>query len=455
MSIVAVDQLTKAWAVSALADGPKHAIGDFLVFDLSRNSGSAFSRFQGYTPVLAVLAIVIASFVARALRQATDSWTLVGLVLVLGGALGNLADRLARSPGFLRGHVVDFVAVGWWPVFNVADSCITIGAIVLIVRTLFAPTSCAGTVIEGPIIVPAALDGDRVDRAISFLTGWPRAAVQELIDAGAVTVDGRVVAKEPSSARGERASRYSPSRRSSPTRGRSPIPAWCSTCASRTTTSWSSPSPPVSSCIRVRGTRGERSSTACSPGFRVSSTSAIRCARASSTGSIATRADCSSWRERLGPTTRSSRELRSVRSIAATAHSCGDACRHPRGVIDAPIGRSGARRHTHGGTRRGKPARTAYKVVDEFDVPLLSLLECKLETGRTHQIRVHLAAIGHPIVGDGTYGGSRDQIALPRPFLHAGTLGFDHPVTGERLRFEEPLPVELREVLDHLLGGRG
>jgi signal peptidase II len=137
--IVAVDQLTKAWAVAALARGPKHVIGDFLVFDLSRNGGSAFSRFQGYTPVVAVLAIVIAFFVARAVRDATDRWTLIGLVLVLGGALGNLADRLARSPGFLRGHVVDFVAVGWWPVFNVADSCITIGAILLIVRTLFAP----------------------------------------------------------------------------------------------------------------------------------------------------------------------------------------------------------------------------------------------------------------------------------------------------------------------------
>ena len=139
IGIVAIDQLTKAWAVSALADGPKHVIGDFLVFDLSRNSGSAFSRFQGYTPVLAVLAIAIAVFVARAVRQATDRWMLVGLVLVLGGALGNLVDRLARSPGFLRGHVVDFVAVGWYPVFNFADSCITVGAIVLIVRTLFAP----------------------------------------------------------------------------------------------------------------------------------------------------------------------------------------------------------------------------------------------------------------------------------------------------------------------------
>ncbi len=139
--IVTLDQLTKAWAVSALADGPKHAIGDFLVFEVARNSGSAFSRFQGYTPVVAVLAIVITVFVARAVRHATDRWTLVGLVLVLGGSLGNLADRIARSPSFLSGHVVDFIAVGWWPVFNLADSCITIGAIVLIVRTLFGPAA--------------------------------------------------------------------------------------------------------------------------------------------------------------------------------------------------------------------------------------------------------------------------------------------------------------------------
>jgi signal peptidase II len=143
VAIVAIDQLTKAWAVSALADGPKHLVGDLVVFDLARNSGSAFSRFQGYTPVLAVLAIVITVFLARSLRQTTDRWMLVGLVLVLGGALGNLADRLARSPGFLRGHVVDFVAIGWWPVFNFADSCITIGAIILIVRTLFAPNAAA------------------------------------------------------------------------------------------------------------------------------------------------------------------------------------------------------------------------------------------------------------------------------------------------------------------------
>lgn len=137
-TIVALDQLTKSWAVSALAGGPKEIIGDTVRFELARNSGSAFSGFRGYTPILAVLAIGITVLIARAVRRASDRWVLIGLVLVLGGALGNLTDRLVRSPGFLRGHVVDFVAVGWWPVFNIADSCVTIGAIVLVVRTMFA-----------------------------------------------------------------------------------------------------------------------------------------------------------------------------------------------------------------------------------------------------------------------------------------------------------------------------
>ena len=79
--------------------------------------------------------------------------------------------------------------------------------------------------------------------------------------------------------------------------------------------------------------------------------------------------------------------------------------------------------------------------------PLVSLLDLKLETGRTHQIRVHLNAIGHPVVGDATYGGARDSLPLARPFLHAASLAFDHPVTGERLQFDDPLPAELQAVL--------
>jgi signal peptidase II len=141
VAIVAIDQATKSWAVANLADGPRHIIGDTVELSLTRNGGSAFSRFQGITPILAVGAIVVTVVLVRVLRSTTDRVLVIALTLVLGGALGNLTDRFLRAPGFLRGHVVDFVAVGWWPVFNVADSCVTIGAVLLVLRSLRAPPS--------------------------------------------------------------------------------------------------------------------------------------------------------------------------------------------------------------------------------------------------------------------------------------------------------------------------
>jgi signal peptidase II len=137
LAIVVVDQLTKIWAVAALSDGPVSVVGDSIEFRLTRNPGGAFSRFQGVTPLLAIGAVIVTIFLVRALQRTTDRIVVVGLVLVLGGALGNLVDRIVRSPGFLRGHVVDFMSVGSFPVFNVADSCITIGAILLVLHTLF------------------------------------------------------------------------------------------------------------------------------------------------------------------------------------------------------------------------------------------------------------------------------------------------------------------------------
>jgi signal peptidase II len=137
--IVALDQLTKTWAVRALADAPIVVIDEWLEFHLAKNSGSAFGRFQNFTPVLATLAIIVAVVLVRMARKETDRIMLVGLVLILGGALGNITDRIFREPGFMRGHVIDYVAVGPWPLFNVADSCVTIGAILLIARTLWPP----------------------------------------------------------------------------------------------------------------------------------------------------------------------------------------------------------------------------------------------------------------------------------------------------------------------------
>ena len=95
----------------------------------------------------------------------------------------------------------------------------------------------------------------------------------------------------------------------------------------------------------------------------------------------------------------------------------------------------------------GRPARTRFEVTARFVDPAVALVECRLETGRTHQIRVHLAAAGHPVCGDATYGGARDGFPLDRPFLHAARLAFAHPRTGARLSFESPLPDDLVSVV--------
>ena len=123
----------------------------------------------------------------------------------------------------------------------------------------------------------------------------------------------------------------------------------------------------------------------------------------------------------------------------------------PTGLIDAPIGRSSRDRTRMAVTVRGKPARTRYEVVRTFDQPVeVTELCCRLETGRTHQVRVHLASIGHRVVGDARYGGQRQSLPLGRPFLHAERLAFAHPVTGEPLTFDSPLPEDLAAVLGAL-----
>ena len=123
----------------------------------------------------------------------------------------------------------------------------------------------------------------------------------------------------------------------------------------------------------------------------------------------------------------------------------------PRGVVDAPIGRSPKHPTKMAVTEKGKPARTQYEVVAAYTDPVVvSELVCHLETGRTHQIRVHLAAIGHPVVGDDRYRGGRQSLPCPRPFLHAERLGFDHPVTGDHLSFTSELQDDIARILARL-----
>jgi 23S rRNA pseudouridine1911/1915/1917 synthase len=96
----------------------------------------------------------------------------------------------------------------------------------------------------------------------------------------------------------------------------------------------------------------------------------------------------------------------------------------------------------------GRPARTRYRTIATYESPArASWLELGLETGRTHQIRVHLAAVGHPVVGDDTYGQNRTGIEAPRPMLHAFRLALSHPRTGAAIEVEAPEPDDMRAVL--------
>ena len=110
------------------------------------------------------------------------------------------------------------------------------------------------------------------------------------------------------------------------------------------------------------------------------------------------------------------------------------------GRIDAPIGRDPANRlkRAVSDLEDARPAVTNYRVIERMGN--YTLVEARLETGRTHQIRVHLASIGHPLVGDPLYGPKKDRLNAGGQILHAGQLSFDHPVTGERMHFESPLP---------------
>ena len=136
-TILATDLLTKILAVANIEPGrPVWLVGDLVSLRLVRNPGAAFSMATGMTWLLTLVAVGVVIGVVRIGRTLRSPWWALGLGLVLGGALGNLVDRFFRAPGVMQGHVVDFVSVGWWPVFNVADSAIVCGAILLVVLTL-------------------------------------------------------------------------------------------------------------------------------------------------------------------------------------------------------------------------------------------------------------------------------------------------------------------------------
>ena len=294
--------------------------------------------------------------------------------------------------------------------------------------------------------VPATLAGERVDRAVALLTGWSRAEVQVLIEDGAIQVDGRTVIKSRRLETGEVVDLLAePAAVGRPAGQAIPLvvvsedadvividkPAGLIVHPGA-----GHPDGTLVNGLLHRYPELAEVGDPARPGI-------VHRLDANTSGLLAVARTPAAYDALVAALAARAVE----RAYLALVWGVPDA---GSGVIDAPIGRS-VRRPTRMAVREGgRAARTRYSVERTYTDPQVSLLGCTLETGRTHQIRVHLAAIKHPVVGDPAYGGIRAAIDIARPFLHAATLAFAHPVTGEPQRFTSELPPDLGRVLDQL-----
>lgn len=138
-AVIVVDQLSKHWAVTSLGTDREIDLFWTLRFNLGFNNGMAFGQGQGFGPVIAVVATLVIVYLLVTLRTEASRMSTIGMGLLIGGAAGNLIDRLFRGDdGVLRGAVVDFIDFQWFPIFNVADMAINVGAALLILNSILS-----------------------------------------------------------------------------------------------------------------------------------------------------------------------------------------------------------------------------------------------------------------------------------------------------------------------------
>ena len=130
------DFVTKTWALSNFSSDPQPVIGTFLQFTLLKNSGAAFSFASGFTLIFSLLAVAVVATIIRFAGRITSRGWLTCAGLLLGGVLGNLTDRAFREPGFFLGHVIDWIQIPNWPIFNVADIAISTAALLAFIQTM-------------------------------------------------------------------------------------------------------------------------------------------------------------------------------------------------------------------------------------------------------------------------------------------------------------------------------
>ena len=399
----------------------------------------------------------------------------LALGLQLGGALGNLLDRLQQ------GYVTDFLDVGPWPIFNVADSAISVGMVLMVwyffthreedtTDVAIAETASASNISEGrcqrsedameygadesnpmPSTLKFDLDGDglpiRIDLFIRHeIPELSRTEVQRQIRSGAVRVNGRTI--DTPSAKVNSGDLVEFDMTGSSLSDVIPVPQNLDFRVVYDDEHIIVVDKPAGMSVHAGAGRSD--------GTLVN-------------GLLARYPELADLEpvERPGIVHRLDADTSGLMVVARTSESAsalsaaikarevdrryvamvvGKLPPNP-GVIDRPVGRHPTIRTRQAVVEDGRPARTRFAFVAGHYAfgKSLSMVNLKLETGRTHQIRVHMEAIGYPIVGDPVYGVLIPELPLRRQFLHANQLGFDHPITGERLSFRSPLPPDLAQ----------
>jgi signal peptidase II len=133
VALVIADQITKTWALNRLDAGRVIDVVWTLRFNLAFNTGMAFSRGPGLGPIIGVVSVIVVAVLVVSIRRSASTLRTVASASVIGGALGNIIDRLFRGEGWMRGAVVDFIDLQWWPIFNIADIAIVLGGVALVV----------------------------------------------------------------------------------------------------------------------------------------------------------------------------------------------------------------------------------------------------------------------------------------------------------------------------------
>ena len=143
-AVVAIDQITKHWAVSSLPGRPPVHVIWTLQWNLSFNSGMAFSKGQGLGVVIGLVALAVAGYISWVIRRSPSTVATLAGGLVIGGALGNVVDRLFRGDGWMRGSVVDFIDFQWFPIFNVADMAVNVGGALFVIWSFVSAAKVSG-----------------------------------------------------------------------------------------------------------------------------------------------------------------------------------------------------------------------------------------------------------------------------------------------------------------------